>query len=129
MILKTNFPIKIRDIHKIEKKNSIGISVFGYENKEKYTIYVSKQCYDEKHVDLLLTWEGEKKHYTLIKDFHGFMYDDSIYCGRKHLLLFTCLHYRRNFKTLKIALTLMVSKPLKCLRKVNMLNSKILKEK
>ena len=23
------FPIKIRDIHKIEKKNSIGISVFG----------------------------------------------------------------------------------------------------
>ena len=131
MILKTNFPIKIRDIHKIEKKNSTGISVFGYENKEKYPIYVSKQCCEEKHVDLLLTWEGEKKHYTLIKDFHRFMYDDSIYCGRKHLLLllFTCLHYRRNFKTLKIAFTLMVSERLKCLRKVNMLNSKILKEK
>ena len=31
-----NFPVKIRDIHKIEKKkNSIGISVFGYEDKEK----------------------------------------------------------------------------------------------
>ena len=29
------FPVKITDIHKIEKKNSIGISVFGYENKEK----------------------------------------------------------------------------------------------
>ena len=27
------FPVKIRDIRKIEKKNSIGISVFGYENK------------------------------------------------------------------------------------------------
>ena len=26
------FPVKIRDIHKIEKKNSTGISVFGYEN-------------------------------------------------------------------------------------------------
>ena len=26
---------KVRDIHKMEKKNSIGISVFGYENKEK----------------------------------------------------------------------------------------------
>ena len=38
------FPIKIRDIHKIEKKNSIGISVFGYENKEKHPIYVSKKC-------------------------------------------------------------------------------------
>ena len=35
------FPVKTRDIHKIEKNNSIGISVFGYENKVKYPIYVS----------------------------------------------------------------------------------------
>ena len=32
------FPVKVRDIHKIKKKNSIGISVFGYENKEKHSI-------------------------------------------------------------------------------------------
>ena len=32
------FRVKTRDIHKIEKSNSIGISVFGYENKEKYPI-------------------------------------------------------------------------------------------
>ena len=38
------FPVKIRDIHKIEKKSSIGNSVFGYENKEKHPIYVSKKC-------------------------------------------------------------------------------------
>ena len=29
------FPVKVRDIHKIEKNNSIGISVLSYENKEK----------------------------------------------------------------------------------------------
>ena len=29
-----NFPVKIRDNHKIEKYNSISISVFYYENKE-----------------------------------------------------------------------------------------------
>ena len=34
------FPLKIRDFHKIERKNCIDISVFCYENKEKYTIYV-----------------------------------------------------------------------------------------
>ena len=28
--------VKTRDIHKIENKNSIGVSVLGYENKEKY---------------------------------------------------------------------------------------------
>ena len=29
------FPVKIRDIHRIEKKNSFAISVFGYESKLK----------------------------------------------------------------------------------------------
>ena len=31
------FLVKIRDIHKIEKQNSTGIIIFGYENNEKYT--------------------------------------------------------------------------------------------
>ena len=31
--------VKILDIHQIEKLNHIGISVFGYKNKEKYPIY------------------------------------------------------------------------------------------
>ena len=51
------FPVKIRDIQDISKKNSISIRVFGYENKEKHSIYVSKKCYEEKHVDLLLIRE------------------------------------------------------------------------
>ena len=37
------FSVKIRDIKKIEKKNSIDINVFGYENKENYSVYVSKK--------------------------------------------------------------------------------------
>ena len=41
LILK--FPVKTRDIHKIEKKNSIIISGFAYENKVKYPIYLSKK--------------------------------------------------------------------------------------
>ena len=36
-------PVKSRDIHKIEKKNSIGVSVFGYEYKEKHPSYVSEK--------------------------------------------------------------------------------------
>ena len=55
------FPVKTRDIHKIEKKNSIGIGVFGYENKVEYPVYVSKKCCEDKHVDLLFIDEGEKK--------------------------------------------------------------------
>ena len=54
------FPVRIRDILKIEKKNSISISVFGYEKKEKHLIYVSKRRYEEKHVALLLIGEEGK---------------------------------------------------------------------
>ena len=42
------FPVKIRD--KIEKKNYIGISAFGYESKVKYPSYQKKYC-EDKHVD------------------------------------------------------------------------------
>ena len=38
------FPVKTKDIHKIEKKNSIGVSVFGYENEEKFPIMKSMFC-------------------------------------------------------------------------------------
>ena len=57
------FPVKIRITHKIEKKkNSIGISVFGYENKEKHAgkknmlIYYSY----EKKDSFLLQHRGRK---------------------------------------------------------------------
>ena len=64
------FPVKIRDIYKIEKKISFDISVSGYENKEEHPIYVSKKCSKEKRVykHLLTIREEGKRHYVLIKD-------------------------------------------------------------
>ena len=51
--------MKIRDIHKKEKNNSIGISAFGYENKGKKTHLYTKSVV-KKHVDFLLkVEEGE----------------------------------------------------------------------
>ena len=92
------FSVKIRDIHKVGKKNSIGISVFGYENKEKHSIYVSKKCCEEKHVDLLLLEEKGKRHYVLIKYFNIFMYDHTLHCGRKHF----CCYCLQAFSTEEI---------------------------
>ena len=60
--------LKIRDVRKIVKKNSIGISVLSCENKEKHSIYVSKNCCEEKHADLLLIGEEGKIQYVFIKD-------------------------------------------------------------
>ena len=53
------FLVKIRDIHKFEKKNSIAICLFDYRNNEKYLIYVSKNV-AKKHADLLLIGEKDK---------------------------------------------------------------------
>ena len=80
-----NFPVKIRDIHKIEKKKTcICISVFGNENKEKHPIYVSKKSCDENYVDLLLTEEKGKRHYILIKDFNTLMHNHILHHRKKH---------------------------------------------
>ena len=84
-------------IDKIENKNSISISVFGYENKEKHAIYVSKKC-EEKHVDLLLIGEEGKIHYVLVKYFNTFMlfvHDvmyHKLHRGRKHFCCYTIVY-------------------------------------
>ena len=84
------FPVKIRDIYNIEKNNSIGISVFSYEYKEKYQIYVSKKCCEENHVYLLLIGEEVKRRYALIKDFNPFIYDHALHRG-KNIFCHYCL--------------------------------------
>ena len=38
-----DFPVSLKDYNKIEEQNNININVFGYENKQFYPIYVSKQ--------------------------------------------------------------------------------------
>ena len=63
------YPVKVRYIHKIEKNNSTGTNVFGYENKEKHPIYLPKKCCEEKHVELLLVVKEGKRHFVLIKVF------------------------------------------------------------
>ena len=78
--LKIKLPVKIRDIHKIEKRNSIATSAFHHENK-KYPIYVPKKIFEEKHVDLSLI-EKYKRHYVLINDFNTVIYDHTLHCGK-----------------------------------------------
>ena len=71
--------------------NSIGISVFRYENKEIHPIYVSKKCYEEKHVDLLLIRQESKRQHVLLKDFNIFMYDHTLHREKKKHFCRYCL--------------------------------------
>ena len=64
-----DFPVSLKDYNKIEGQNNININVFGYENKQFYPIYVSKQKNEDILILLLITEDGNK-NYVLIKDFN-----------------------------------------------------------
>lgn len=83
------FPVKVTSFNKIEKQNSIRINVFGYENKQAYPMYVSKERFDD-HLNLLLITNEDKQHYLLIKDFDRFMYNQTKHEHRKHSCMY-CL--------------------------------------
>ena len=101
-------------------------------NKGKHIIYVSGQCCEDKHVDLLLIGEEGQKHFVLIRDFNSFMYDHTLQHGRKHFCRY-CLHafsteesLKRQIKgSFKVNCKQRIIMP----NKMNMLNSKIMKEK
>ena len=88
------FPVTVKQYNKIENQNEININVFGYENKQPYPIYVSKEKY-EKRMELLLITENENKHYVLIEDFNRFMYNQTRHEHRKHF----CMHCLQCFSS------------------------------
>ena len=60
------FPSNVREIHKVEKKNSIAISVFGYEIKEKHQIYVSRKNVVKKTCQLVIDRRNWQKSITFM---------------------------------------------------------------
>ena len=91
------FPVTTKQYNKIEKQNKININVFGYENKQPYSIYVSKEKYDNQ-MNLLLITENENKHYVLIKDFNSFMFNKTKHKERKHF----CMHCLQCFSSERV---------------------------
>ena len=82
------FPVTVKQINKIEKQN-ICINLFGYEEKQKFPIFISKEKFTD-HMELLLITEGENNHYVLIKDFNKFMFNQTKHEHRKHFCMY-CL--------------------------------------
>ena len=114
------FPISIKQIPKIEDQNNISINVIGYENKNRFPLYVSQKV-TETILDLLLIWEEEKQHYVWIKDFNRFMFSRN---RHRHRLLYISVDTAFNFLGVKkflaithqTALLLMESKSYECLK-------------
>jgi hypothetical protein len=95
------FPVKISDIDKIERRNKINISVLGYKGRKQfYPIRMSKGEYDDR-MELLLLGDGEGSlHYVLIKDVNRLLYSVSKHKGKAYFRLH-CLHSCVSEKTLE----------------------------
>ena len=70
---RIEFPVREKSSSKLEKKNSIYINVFCYENILSFLIYISDQKF-ENSMDLLLIINENKSHYICIKHFDRFMF-------------------------------------------------------
>ena len=57
--------------------------MFGYEKRETYPVYISKEKFNDM-IHLLLITKGKEQHYVLIKDFNKFMYNQSKKVKHKH---------------------------------------------
>ena len=82
------FPLTIKQIPLIEKRNNININVFGYAEKSVYPIYIS-QAENPDHMELLYI-EEEKQHYVYIKYFSRLMFNFTKHKGKKHFCM-NCL--------------------------------------
>ena len=91
------FPVNVRQYNKIEKQNKININVFGYEEKQPYPIYVSKEKF-ENEMNLLLITKDVNKHYVLIKNFNKFMFNQTKHKSKKYF----CMHCLQCFSSEKI---------------------------
>ena len=83
------FPVTVKQINKIEKQNNIRINLFGYEEKQKFPIYISQEKFQD-HMELLLINKDKKNHYVLIKNFNKFMFDQTKHNCKKHFCMY-CL--------------------------------------
>ena len=61
------FPVALNKIGVFEKKKDISVKVLGAEDQKLYPLRKSKYN-GQKHVDLLLITDGDKWHYTAIKN-------------------------------------------------------------
>ena len=90
-----DYPVRIKDISKVEKQNNININVFAIDNqKDKqsiYPVYVSN-VQSENIVNLLYIEENENTHYCLIKDL------DSFLCDKNRNKQYTCRNCLQGFR-------------------------------
>ena len=95
-----SFPMKVRDVPKFENLNEqISVSVFVYEDRQLIPLYSSPHRNRQHTIHLLLLSDGEKRHYTLIKNMSRLVAGRTNHRGVTHVCPY-CIHCFRYKHTL-----------------------------
>ncbi|GBM25006.1 hypothetical protein AVEN_50348-1 [Araneus ventricosus] len=86
-----SFPRPISQIDRFENMNNVSINVFGFDGEVFPLKMESLPPGKERHVNLLLISDGEKRHYILIKNMSRLLPDLTKHNGEKFYCDF-CLH-------------------------------------
>lgn len=85
------FPMKVSQIAKFERQNTaISVNVFGYEQKELFPVYITKEK-KENHVNLLPIANNETRHYCLIRNLNRLLSSLTRRKAQKYFCEY-CLH-------------------------------------
>lgn len=85
-----DFPVRLSQIPKFEVQNQISVNVFGYEDKHVFPLHITQERF-EKHINLLLLSDDDKKHYVLIKNLNRLLADQNK-CNNGTYFCPYCLH-------------------------------------
>ncbi|UYV67414.1 hypothetical protein LAZ67_5000503 [Cordylochernes scorpioides] len=87
------YPMKLENIGKFEKKHNLSINVFSYDNKFKiYPLLISKNK-SENNIDLLYIKNEKNDHYCLIRDLDRLLSSQDSKHTEKKYHCRRCLNY------------------------------------
>ncbi|XP_052765064.1 uncharacterized protein LOC128206548 [Mya arenaria] len=91
-MLGINYPVKLADIRKVERRNeNISINVFTYEKETIVPLRITEHTRRPHHVNLLWLTKGDISHYYLITDLNKFLSRTKNSHIRRHFCPY-CLH-------------------------------------
>ena len=87
-----DFPTPVSQIDRLERQNTnLAIKVFGWENGHVVVHRISEKDGETPRINLMLTKQGENKHYSLVKRLSALLFDQSKNSNSKHFCE-RCLH-------------------------------------
>ena len=84
-------PTPLSQLDRVERQNNLALSVYGWDNGVIIHRLSNREVPTNRRINLLLISQGDKYHYTVIKDLNRLLFDQTKHPKQKHFCE-RCLH-------------------------------------